>query len=120
MKKPRAFLVHWKKEELTSKVKLLREVGFTVATEHEDGAKAGANIKAKRPSVIVIYLSRLPSHGREIAEYFAQTKSTRSIPIVFVDGEPEKIANVRQKVPTGIFTTENKLHKVLQTIHYSL
>lgn len=65
---------------------------------------------------LVIYLSRLPSHGRETAEYLSQAKATRHIPIVFVDCEPEKVAKAKEKVRTGIFTSEAKLGSVLKRI----
>ncbi len=114
MQKRRAFLIHWKKEELGPKIRLLRAAGYSVATEHEDGARAGRNIKANLPDVIVIYLSRLPSHGRETAEYLAGAKATRQVPIVFVGGEPQKVAEVKARVPTGIFSTEARLESVLK------
>ena len=114
MAKLRAFLIHWKKEELSPKVELLRSLGFSVTTEHEDGARAGNAIKEKPPAVVVIYLSRLPSHGRETADYLATAKSTRHIPIVFVDGELEKVVRVKEKVPNAIYTTEDKLKSILK------
>ncbi len=116
MKEKRVFVIHWNKEELSRKVKLLRSFGFTVASEYEDGERAGKNILAKLPDVIVIYLSRLPSHGRAVAEYFAERKSTRHIPLIFVDGEPEKVAKVKLNIPSGVFTTEDKLLTVLSSL----
>ncbi len=112
--KLQAFLIHWKKEELAPKIKLLRELGFTVATEHEDGARAGKAIIEKPPNVIVVYLTRLPSHGRETAEYLAQRKTTRHIPIVFVGGEPTKVAKVKGRVPSAVYTSEEKLKLILK------
>ena len=38
--------------------------------------------------------------GREIAVWFRQQKATRHVPIVFVDGEPEKVARVRKDPPS--------------------
>jgi CheY-like chemotaxis protein len=116
MAKQRAFLIHWKKEELSPKAQLLRSLGFTVTTEHEDGGRAGKAIMEKPPDVIVIYLSRLPSHGAETAAYVAQAKPTRHIPIVFVDGEPEKVTKVKKKVPSGIFTTEERFAATIKKI----
>jgi len=74
----------------------------------------GKSIKENLPDVIVVDLSRLPSHGRETAEYLAQAKATRLIPIVFVGSEPDKVARVKEKVPTGIFITEARLESVLK------
>jgi hypothetical protein len=44
----------------------------------------------------------------------AWTKSTRQIPFIFVDGAPDKIEIVKQKVPNAIYTTENKLNSILK------
>ena len=65
---------------------------------------------------MVIYLSRLPSHSRETADYLATTKSTHHIPIVFVDGELEKVVRVKEKVPNAIYTTEENLKRVLTSL----
>ncbi len=48
---------------------------------------------------LVIDLSRMPSHGREVAVYLRGTKSTRHIPLVFVDGGEEKVAKIRELMP---------------------
>jgi hypothetical protein len=51
----------------------------------------------------VIDLTRMPSHGREIAVYMRGTKATRHIPIVFAGGEPEKVAKIRQILPDATY-----------------
>jgi DNA-binding NarL/FixJ family response regulator len=111
---PRAFLVHWNKEEALEKVKPLRVAGWTVVYEHGSGEVAFKDIKAKPPEVVIIYLSRLPSHGSRVAEVLKQTKATRDLPIIFVDGEPEKVAKVRAKVPDGIFITSAELMNTIK------
>ena len=65
-----------------------------------DPAFAPAVLRALRqepPDAVVIDLSRLPSHGREIATAIRGYKQTRQIPILFVDGAPDKVAIVRDK-----------------------
>ena len=49
------------------------------------------------PDVLVIDLTRMPSHGRELAFAIRRTKYTRQIPIIFVDGEPEKVEAIRRQ-----------------------
>ena len=112
--KGRAFLIHWNPSEAEAHAQILREAGWQVEIEAEDGARAGNAIKADPPQVVVIYLSRLPSHGRETAHYLRSIKATRSIPIVFVDGKEEALEKTRAKVPDAIYTTSEKLNSVLQ------
>ena len=86
----------------------------TAAGDWTDGARGGAKVKADPPSAVVFYLTRLPSHSRATAEYFAQTKATRSIPLIFVGGEAEALEKTRKKIPTGIFISEDKLATTLE------
>jgi hypothetical protein len=62
---------------------------------------------------VVINLNRLPSHGREVATALRGSKSTRHIPIVFVEGAPEKVEPIRQLLPDAVYTTWPKLPAVL-------
>ena len=112
--RPTAFVINWNKPEALERVRLLRKQGWTVRYEHADGARGGGAIKANPPDVIVIYLSRLPSHGRETAHALKSMKPTRAIPIVFVDGEPDKIAKVKAVVPDAVYTTSGNLRKALE------
>jgi hypothetical protein len=57
----------------------------------------------------VIVLSRLPSHGREVATFVRGSPATRHRPIIFVDGDPEKVAVIRQLIPDAIYTTRRRL-----------
>jgi len=53
----------------------------------------------------VIDLTRLPSHGRDAAFAIREQKSTRMIPIVFVEGEREKVEAIRNALPDAGFAT---------------
>jgi hypothetical protein len=61
----------------------------------------------------VIDLSRIPSHGREVAQSMRGTKATRHLPIVFVDGEPEKVKKTKQFIPDATFTTWGRIKTAL-------
>ena len=54
-----------------------------------------AQIRASHPDALVIDLSRIPSHGREVAHSIRSAKASRHLPIVFVDGEPEKVKKTK-------------------------
>jgi hypothetical protein len=65
---------------------------------------------------VVINLNRLPSHGREVAIALRGAKSTRHIPIVFVEGAPEKVEPIRQLLPDAVYTTWPKLPAALKKL----
>ena len=112
--KGKAFLIHWNPSEAEAHAQSLRKASWQVEIEAENGARAGNAIKADPPRVIVIYLSRLPSHGRETAYALHSYKATRNIPIVFVDGNEEAVEKTKVKVPDAIYTTSEELESVLQ------
>jgi DNA-binding response OmpR family regulator len=114
--KRRLFLMHWNKAEIARLAAPLRKAGWQVQTEAEDGARAGKRILADPPAAVVIYLTRLPSHGRETADYLRSTKAGRSIPILFVDGAADKVATVREKMPEATFTTSEGLLGALAAV----
>ena len=108
------FLIHWKGTEAEALAQPLRSQGWHVDVEAEDGARGGRAIIASQPAAVVIFLTRLPSHGRETADYLRSIKATRRIPIVFVDGKEEAIAKTRARVPDAIYTTSAELPGVLE------
>lgn len=63
---------------------------------------------------VVIDLSRLPSHGRAVAAWLRGAKSTRNIPIVFVNGDPEKVERVKQELPDAIYSTTHAVTSALK------
>lgn len=100
----RVMLVHWNKEEIPERTARLKREGFKVESLSIQGGKSLRELGAKSPAAFVIDLSRLPSHGRAVAVALRQQKSTRHVPLVFVEGEYEKIARVRKELPDAIYT----------------
>ncbi len=111
--KGKIFLIHWDPNEAEDLAKPLRDSGWTVEIEAVDGARAGMKIKTEPPDIIVIYLTRLPSHGRETAHWLRDTKAKIDIPIIFVGGKEEAIVNTKAKVPDAIYTTSEELQNIL-------
>lgn len=111
--KGRAFLVHWREAEAQVLAQEIRNMGWNVDIETNDGARAGQRIKADPPDVVVIYLSRLPSHGRETGHALRALKSTKDIPLVYVDGNDEAIIRTKTVVPDAIYTTTEELDRTL-------
>ena len=107
------FLIHWNAVEAEQYASLLETSGWPVEFEYTDGARAGKRIKELQPRLILIYLSRLPSHGRATAEGLRAFKATRHIPIIFVDGKGVAVEKTRQLIPEAKFTTSAELVDVL-------
>jgi Protein of unknown function (DUF3052) len=102
---PRVRIVHWKAAEAAPLIEACRACGFEVDYDDVKFNDLPKLIRAKPPDALVIDLSCLPSHGREAAIAFRRSKSTRHIPLVLVDGAPEKVAAIRQKLPDATFAT---------------
>lgn len=98
------FLVHWQKEEVQPRLDRLRRAGFR-ALHWDCGIGKSRRLTGAPPSAYVIDLSRLPSHGREVAMVIRQRQSTRHVPIVFVDGQADKVKTVRVLFPDATFCT---------------
>src|SRR5262249_3969881 len=62
----------------------------------------------------LIDLNRLPSQGREIAGYFRRLKSTRQVPILFVDGNPDRVNRAKQLIPDADFGKWEKIESALK------
>jgi DNA-binding response OmpR family regulator len=114
MSKGRLFLLHWDKAEAEVYANNLRQQGWDVDVESEDGGRASKAIKLEPPTVVVTYLSHKPSHGLATTEYLAETKSTRQIPLIFVGGEGDGLAKAKAKLPNAKYINEDQLAKTLE------
>ena len=95
-------LIHWKAEEAEERAARVRAAGFPCdATPF--GPRYGEEIRKTPPGIYLIDLSRLPSHGREAGAYLRGSKYQGHVPVVFVDGAPEKVAKVRELLPDAIY-----------------
>jgi CheY-like chemotaxis protein len=70
--------------------------------------------RAAPPDAFIIDLARLPSHGREIAIALRQSKATRAVPIVFCEGDEEKVAKTRALLPDAAFCRLSRLKSTLR------
>ena len=111
----RILMMHWNQAEAEERAERLRAAGHEVeAYWHTDGARA-KEVRANPPDVFVIDLCRLPSHGRNSAIWLRQQKSTRLVPIVFVGGQPEKVARAREILPDATFTEWRLIRSAVRT-----
>ena len=114
---PRVRLFHWRADEAQPLIASLRAGGYTVDYPSD---KADGSFRKLRegplPAAVVIDLTRLPSHGRHVAAEMRATKSLRHIPIVFVDGDPEKVERVRKDLPDAVYTSRARLLAALKRV----
>jgi CheY-like chemotaxis protein len=108
-------LLHWNEAEAAERLERLRAVGFAAYHSTLAGPPLMHQLRENPPSAIVIDLTRLPSHGREVAAALRAAKSTRFIPLVFVDGEAEKVARVRSLLPDAVYTSWSEIGPALHT-----
>ena len=108
-----ALLVHWDEGEAEIYARHLRETGWHVRVESRSGSDAFGYAKKTRPSVAVIYTTRLPSHGVSLARELRCHSLTSRIPILFVD-QPGAAPSVDDSVsPDARCTTDDDLVTVL-------
>jgi hypothetical protein len=105
----RVRLFHWKAQESTAFIEPLRTAGHQVRYDEKIAPGLLSRIRRSPSDAFVIVLSRLPSHGREVATFLRGSPATRHLPIVFVDGAPEKVAAIRQHLPDAVYTTRERL-----------
>jgi hypothetical protein len=100
-------LVHWNEAEAAERAERLRRAGFDPDVLRPEGMPSLRARDADPPAAVVIDLDRQPSQGRAVAIALRQRKATRSVPLVFVGGDPEKAARVRELLPDAAFAEWN-------------
>ena len=98
-------ILHWNEPEAAERLERLQAAGFAAFHTQLAGPPLFQRLRQEPPDAIVIDLARLPSHGREVGAALRAAKATRFIPLVFVGGEPEKVARVQALLPDATYTT---------------
>lgn len=91
----------------------LASMGHEAFFDEIEGPGLMKKLRANLPDAFVIDLSRMPSGGRQVGMALRASKSTRHVPIVFVDGDPAKVKAVKAVLPDATYTTWPKLKTVL-------
>lgn len=91
--------IHWHDEEARPTADVLERSGHRVRVHHDSKARIDFS---SPPDALVVSLERLPSHGREIADYFATTKKLMSVKLFYIGGKPEVIDAACDRVPTAL------------------
>jgi CheY-like chemotaxis protein len=108
-------LFHWNASEAAQYIDLLESTGYEVLYQASPNPMDDLRrMRQEPPAAVVIDLSRLPSHGREVGMAIRSQKTTRCIPLVFVSGAPEKVARVRSMLPDAVYTTWEEIPEALK------
>jgi len=106
-------LVHWNATEAVQRLRLLEAAGYSVNSDPLEGLEFLKAWREDPPAAVVIDLSRLPSRGREIGVAIRHSKATRAIPLVFVEGDPQKVNRIRELLPDAVYTDWESISGVL-------
>jgi CheY-like chemotaxis protein len=91
----------------------LRDAGWFVDAEFEDGGQAFRVIRAEPPDAVIIDLDQRPSHGREVARALRKSAATRALPLIFVGGEDAALAAALAIAPEAACVTWESLSEAL-------
>lgn len=109
----RVRLIHWNEAEAKERADRLKSAGYEAVYETLDSAGL-RRLREHPPCAVVIDLGRLPSQGRDVALTIRRYKATRHVPLVFVDGAPEKVARIKELLPDAVYTTWGQIQSALE------
>jgi len=107
-------LVHWNEGEAKQRASNIARHGHKVTILCSSDKNEVLAVRDSPPELFVIDLSRLPSQGREAAGYFRRIKSTRQVPILFVDGDADRVKRVRNLIPDAEFAQSDDLKNAIK------
>jgi CheY-like chemotaxis protein len=114
MRKLNVRLIHWNAAEAAPLRETLQAAGHIVDYTEKLSSAGFSAIRKSPPDAFVIDLSRMPSHGREIATFLRGQKPTREIPILFVDGVSERVEKIRKMLPDAVYTPSARMRSALR------
>jgi CheY-like chemotaxis protein len=112
----RVVVVHHEPAEAAELAARLRLEGIDAIPCLQLGSKALRELRINPPDAILIDLMRMPSYGRGMAILLREHKSTRAIPLVFLEGDPDKTARVRELLPDAGFAPLRRIGAALRQV----
>ena len=106
-------LIHWNAAEAAERAERLRALGYAAAHDLPAGPVFLRALAHDPPAAVVIDLSRLPSQGRDMAVNLRIQGRTRHVPLLFVDGDPAKVARICELLPDATYTTWDEIGAAL-------
>ena len=105
----RLHLIHGRPKEGEKYCELLQDAGYQVVLEKEQGGAILRKLKSDQPDAVLIDLTRMPSHGRDVAVGLRLAMITRSLPLVFIGGDAAKVAKVERLLPDAVYTSWDRV-----------
>jgi hypothetical protein len=96
-------LIHWRPEEAVERIDALKKLGHEVVYVEPDNSGNLKHVRASRPDVLLIDVTRSLSHGRAVGVEARRAKGLREIPLLFVGGEEEKVKSIRELLPDATY-----------------
>jgi CheY-like chemotaxis protein len=109
----RILLVHWNEKEARERSRKLKALGHKTAVLSDTEKRNFESIRESPPDLFLIDLTRLPSQGREVAAYLRRLKATRHVPILFVDGDADRVFRTRSLLPDANFARSEDLKSAI-------
>jgi hypothetical protein len=106
-------LIHWKADEARPLIDLIESAGYNVHYAGDQKMIRMADLRQIYPVAAVVDLSRMPSYGRYWATDVRSSKF-RHLPILFVDGDAERVARVKAAIPDAEYVSLSELTAALQ------
>src|SRR6266567_1523732 len=110
---PRVLVIHYDAAEAPLLADRIRREDFDAVFAGR-GAAVFRSIRAAPPDAIVIDLTRMPSYGRAMGALLREQKSTRRIPLVFIEGDPAKTPLVRALLPDAVISSVLRIGPALR------
>ena len=101
-------MIHWKATEASDRAEILRSAGYDVSHEAL-GPASFQEMRENPPDAVVIDLTRIPSQGRDVGLGVRKYKATRHVPLVFVEGDSDKVERIRKLLPDAVYTTWSRI-----------
>jgi CheY-like chemotaxis protein len=111
---PRIVVIHFEPAEAAAVASRVSREGFEAEACAIRGGGIFRAIRENPPDAILIDLTRMPSYGRWAGMTLRGQKGTRRIPLVFLEGDPEKTRMVRRMLPDAVYTTLPKAGEALR------
>lgn len=109
----RILLVLWNEKEAKQRARTLTQLGHKPALLCDRETANLDQIRESPPDLFLIDLNRLPFQGREIGAYFRRLQATRHLPILFVDGDSERVRSARNLIPDAQFSPWSEIKSAI-------
>ncbi|MBS1855572.1 MAG: hypothetical protein JST11_09430 [Acidobacteria bacterium] len=99
----RVLVIHREPAEAAELAARLRDRGVEAQPYLTLGPRGFRGIRGDPPDAILIDLNRAPSYGRTMGALLRESASLRTIPLVFIAGEPAKTAAAKRILPDAFY-----------------